>query len=58
MKEEKVIQEVQKVFDSMHLEPEMLEKAIDGKNKLRICYKVSSMKNKKFPEQKIYARGD
>lgn len=28
VKEDKILQEVQKVFDSMHLEPEMLEKAI------------------------------
>jgi chromosome segregation ATPase len=30
VKEEKLLKEVEKVFDSMHLEPEMLEKAIEA----------------------------
>ena len=30
VKEEKILEEVEKVFDEMHLEPEMLEKAIEA----------------------------
>ena len=30
VKEDKILKEVEKVFDSMHLEPEMLEKAIEA----------------------------